>query len=99
MRYKINNKVRIKTWKEMKEEYGLDFNRDIKCEYGFLKDMEERLNKLNTNRVLTIKEIKNNYYYMKEMGNWWSNEMIECLAKDYKNPEQINSRFEILDIR
>jgi len=100
MKYKVGDKVKIKTWDRMEKEYGIRENGNINCKKSFLPNMEEELNKLNTNRILTIKEINNNHYYMKEIGYYWSDDMIECLAEDYKIEilEPINSRWEILDL-
>ena len=67
MKYKIGQKVKIK------EYYN----------YKFIKDMEEDLNKLNCNRILTIHLLRDDYYHMKEIGWYWNDSMIECLAKDY----------------
>ena len=81
----------------MLEEYGLKYKDCINC--GFIYSMEKEVNKLKINRILTIKEAKNELYIMEELPFWaWSNKMIECLAKDYIEPEPITSRFEILDL-
>ena len=42
--------VKIKTWENMKREYGED-GYEIKCEYGFTKIMEELLPK---DRIINI---------------------------------------------
>ncbi len=60
MNYKPGDKVKIKTWEEMKEEFGvftsqkININDHLCC---FNRTMDEVINKLQTNRVLTIKEI------------------------------------------
>ena len=64
MKYKIGDKVKIKTWKEIEEEYGCE-NRDseniyCKCACVFLKKMETNIEELNCNRILTIKNNYNN---------------------------------------
>ena len=83
MKYKIGDKVRIK------KNYMGPLNAMIK------------LKELNTNRVVTIKKVCDYFYYMEEIKWGWRDEEIECLVsvKDYKEPEPITSRFEILDIR
>ena len=97
MKYNIGDRVKIKTFEKMKEECGIFAV--PRSHFGFYGGMEEKLNKLNTNRVLTINFIKGNSFCSKEIGYWWKDDMIKNLAKDNKEPEEINSRFEILDIR
>ena len=102
MRYKVGDKIKIKTWEEMEKEYGITKYRCINCIYPFSSNMEEILEELNTNRIVTIKKINkynNSYYYMKELGYCWRDNMIKYLVQEYKEPEPIASRFEILDIR
>ena len=85
MKYKIGDKVRIKTWDEMEKEYGLSENVGmIRCVNGFLKKREEVLNKNFPDRVLTIKKVfKDNYIMDKSLSpfdSWWSDDMIKGLA-------------------
>ena len=109
MKYKVGDKVKIKTWKKMEGEFGLNHEGNVFPIYPcFVKRQEEDLNELNRDRVLTIEEekMKINFkgceidtYRMKDIGYTWSNEMIECLSKNYKESIPIYSRWEILDIR
>ena len=104
MKYKVGDKVRIKTWEDMKKEYGSDgINNINNSPNSFVKQMEEELNKISLNRILTIKSIRNGSfsldYEMKEIRWAWMDEMIECLVKDYVEPIPIDNRFELLDIR
>lgn len=101
MRYKIGDKVRIKTWEDLEKEYGLNEDGDINCNVLFPIGMEEELNKISSDRIVEIFEIDNNHYYMGNFGYMWIDEMIEGLAKELKIidiEERIISRFEILDL-
>jgi len=79
MKYKVGDQVRIKTWKEMKREYGVTPYGSIATgkEATFPSGMEEYCNK-----VMTISQIKDDMYYMKEdEGYWsWNDNMIKGLA-------------------
>jgi len=97
MRYKVGDKVKIKTWKEMQKKYGL--NGDV-IECGFVIGMEKQLNEKFPDRILEIETVNKCNYSMKNFKYYvWNDKMIKCLAKGYKEPEQITSRFDILDFR
>ena len=85
MKYKAGDKVVIKTWKAMKAEFGLNSGGDsILCQFVFTGRMEEDLKELKTNRVLTIKDVDDNFhcasYRMEEIVWNWSDEMIKRKA-------------------
>ena len=108
MKYKVGDKVKIKTWKEMVEEFGPNEWKDIHRPLLFLPRTERELDNLETNRILTIKDVKDNVpacgyecYIMKEIDYICTDEMIKCLVEEYKKEieKPITSRWEILDIR
>ena len=105
MNYKVGDKIKIKTWEEMEKEFGFGNNNKtiITCSGLFNSTMEKEIEELKTNRILTVKEVEINHRYrMKERTSeiaWtWSDDIIRCLVKDYKVPDPIKSRLEILDL-
>ena len=107
MKYKIGDKVKIKTWKKMEKEFGLNKfgNIFVKNSIDFYKNKEKALVNASIDRIVEISEIKHHYaiggyYHLKDISNnfIWLDEMIECLYTG-EIDEPIYSRFEILDIR
>jgi hypothetical protein len=99
MKYGIGNKVRIKTWDQMEEEFGLINETYIKIDPCFCRFMEKEINGLNNGRIVTIKDTKGpKWYKLEEIGYICVDDMIECLAEDYVEPIPIGNRFEILDL-
>lgn len=41
MKFKVGDKVKIKSWEEMEKEFGLLPNGSINCNFGFIREMEE----------------------------------------------------------
>ena len=104
MKYKIKDKVKIKTWETLKKEFGLDNLEAInKDPYHFGKNRESYINKQFPDRIFEIQRIEENAYgaicyIMKDEPKWeWDNYMIEYLVKP-EIFEKIESRFEILDL-
>jgi len=105
MKYKVGDKIRIKTWEELEEEYGLNKNKNINLRIGniqFVREKEKYLNKNFPNRIVEVTKVKERVfcYASKDCSFWeWTDEMIEGLADELKERERIKSRFDILDIR
>ena len=99
MRYKIGDKVKIKTWKEMEEEFGVSYNGDLMIGHiHFFQKREEEL--VSNNRIVKIDYISDRYYNdsgKKYSGWYWTDEMIKGLIEP-KILDPILSRFEILDL-
>ena len=69
-------KVKIKTWDEMVEEFGINDYGDITCKYGFVSTMERLLPE---DRIIEIEDLPEEYmkdpeellfYWESEKGNW-----------------------------
>jgi len=80
MKYKVGDKVRIKTWKEMEKEYGgVDSQGDMVLTGGtFVINMKKYCGK-----IMTILRVRyDGKYRMKEdNGDWgWTDKMIKGLA-------------------
>jgi len=103
LKYKEGDKVRIKTWKAMSEEYSISTSGNIAIHMysNYAKEMEDIIIDLDTDREVIIKEVvelgKIEHYKIEESNTkWvWTDEMIECVAVPV---ESIESRFEILDL-
>ena len=99
MKYKVGDKVIIKTLEEMEREYGLTSYGQIKTKINFLSIQEEQVVELNTDRILEIRAIGNDYYCMQKIGHWWTEDMIKCSSVELeKTWTPIQNRFEILDL-
>ncbi len=112
MKYRVGDRVRIKTWNDMVREYSstTQFERNYifiqspRGSFVFNFNMEEMLNNFISDRIITIKEIRENYhqnnsYKIEEstLDFYWQDWMIERLV-ERTEPDPINSRFEILDL-
>lgn len=71
MKYKIKDRVKIKSWANMEQEFGLDNYGNIKMVPVFMKGMRKHCEK-----VVTIKSVHLNSYDIKEDGWSWTDEMI-----------------------
>jgi hypothetical protein len=106
MKYKVGDKVRIKTWEALDEEFSSFksiFNDNyILCGIHFTQGMENELTKLNNNRILTIEAVnqEDRIYHMEELLFNWTDNMIESVMTPelIRLMEPIRNRFEILDI-
>lgn len=84
MKYKVGDKVKIKTWEQMESEFGCDSCGYINCECSFTTEMDKYCG-----TVQEISFVHNDYYDMKN-GGWYSfsDDMIEGLAEE-ATPEQM----------
>ena len=114
MKYQAGEKVRIKTWGEMKNEYAEEENVkfgkyiNLGSSLVFPEDMEVFIKQLDTNRVVTIKQtclrshlVPINHYFILELdknGHAYKLRDEMIKGKVIDMSDMIHSRFEILDI-
>ena len=102
MKYKIGDKVKIRTWDSMEKEFGIDSIERIKCHRFFVPNMDKDIIELYTNRVVTINKIdgRYDYYIAKEIGYSLSDDMIEYSLQELEEKTRIpvGSRWELLDL-
>ena len=99
MKYKVGDKVRIRTWKDIQK---LDPNKSIEWRADFIEYINRDFKKNYPDRIVEIVEISSNYYLIKGSSKYWAEYMIEGLVNEIEIinlEEKIKSRFEILDIR
>lgn len=80
MKYKVGDRVKIKSWDQMAEEYGVTRD-ETEMQYintpypHFIEDM-----KIYCGDTMKIQCIYGNGYLMTETGYTWTDEMIECIS-------------------
>ena len=83
MKYKVGDKVKIKKDLIINKQYGLHY---------FVDSMVAM-----RGMTLTIDKYENNSYRMKEIGYYWTDEMIECLVEENIDGELLDFALEKLD--
>ena len=78
MKYKVGDKVKIRSWEDMEKEFGLDSDGDIKNgDTNFVRDMEHYCGK-----ELTISEVYSSFYHTFEGGDWaYTDNMFEDVSE------------------
>ena len=107
VKYKAGDKVKVRTWEEMKNLYGISYhggiNPDIEGDVSFdsfMIGMEYDVKNL-PNRIVTILEKGDNCYRV-ENSQWYFQDYMFEGSEEVNNKqshfEPVNSRFEILDL-
>jgi len=87
MKYKVGDKLRVRSWKAMEREFGLDEEGDIKFtnpgDVLFIKIMEEEIKSFD--RIITICSEEAGFYKIKEDNgvNDWQEECFEGYYFEY----------------
>ncbi len=94
MKYKVGDKVRVRSWESMEKEFGLDEFGYISMKYGFTDDMEKLCGE-----ILTIECVMDSYYYTKGAKWQWTDDMLEPvfdweLFKDKSNKIAVHCKTE-----
>jgi len=109
--YEVGERVRLKMWSKLVEEFGLDDNRNIIVRSGFRYNFEDEkdIKAKTIDSIVTISSTSPinfdrhfEYYYVVDEDRkhrWWLlAELIDGLVENYKKPYSIETRFEILDL-
>ena len=80
-------KVKIKSWKQLEQEFGFNEEGEIACTFGFTRDMEQALpeDRIIDVRVATNLDPSSTVYLndTEELRYWWfSDDMIEKIIEE-----------------
>lgn len=91
MKYKAGDKVRIKSWERMENEYGLNLINDIPCRHVFTQEMVGWCERVMTIDSISVDNYDGDGYNMKEdYGEYfWSDDMIEGLVESSSEKGQM----------
>jgi hypothetical protein len=84
MRYKIGDRIKIRTWENMMKEYGsFPDGKEIMLDSPlyFASEVEEEINKNFPDRILTVLSAVSGFYTMEKTIHAFTDEMIEGLVE------------------
>lgn len=88
MKFKIWDKVRVRTWEDMEKEFWLDDNWNIQCNRIFIKPMKKYCWK-----ELEITNLWPTSYIVKSSLRSFSDDMLEPIEDEPKLEEQTQNEF------
>jgi hypothetical protein len=91
MKYKIGDKVRVRSWKDMEKEFGIDeFTGSILVPHSFTHTMKKYCGK-----IMTIKNVFYDFYLLKESDEPWcfSEAMLEDVTPSSSSSSSSSSSF------
>lgn len=73
MKYKVGDKVKVREWDDMVEEFGTDEDGDIDCNLYFVEYMKKYCGK-----EMTVSRVLTGYYTLEEddMEWQWTDDML-----------------------
>ena len=106
--YKAGDKIRIKTWRELEEEFEItsyplidSIAANLPDGFAFSKGQDEKVSERCKNRTDIIEKVdkERGWYYLKNSKTIVTKYVIKGTKSSIKNvTDKINDRFEILDL-
>lgn len=80
MKFEVGDRVRFKTWEEMKEEYGISASGNIPCKFTFLPEMDALIDR---GRDYIISDIRGDSIYFEDLSDQfsYSEDMIRLVSE------------------
>ena len=80
MKFKVGDRVRFKTWEEMKEEFGISASGNIPCKFTFLSTMDALIDR---GRDYIISDIRGDSIYFEDLSDQfsYSEDMIRLVSE------------------
>ena len=91
MKFKIGDKVRIRSWESMEKEFGLNWRGEINCPILFVKGMKEYCG-----TIQTITAVSHGAYCIVNTGYYFDSRAVESVKQETKGEY---NRKEIKEIR
>lgn len=93
MKFKVGDKVRIRSWDSMEKEFGLNWRGDINCPVLFIKGMKEYCGTIQT---ITAISQRHSAYYIGNTNYYFDRRAVEPVKQETKGE---HFRKEIKQIR
>lgn len=105
MKYRVGDKVQIKTWEELTEDNKVTYYDLVQTEavilpdgLGFGKRQDDKINRRCIDRIDIIEKVDKvrDWYYLKKSKTIVTGYVIKSAVRNMT--DEINDRFEILDL-
>lgn len=81
MKFKVGDKVRVRSWDSMEKEFGLNWRGDINCPVLFLKGMKEYCGTIQT---ITAISQRQSAYYIGNTNYYFDRRAVEPVKQETK---------------